>query len=250
MRVSTIRISTLALASFLLLAAGVFATGTANAARVNADLTLPGIAPQGYASFTFDVGATAGGLAGTINSWYSNLFYIGRSQNGITYDLVASTSGLFRFYESEDVWYRGVNGQQTLTARFGSGGRLLGGQLEIKGRIKDLGILNANTTLVRADIKSVNFRGSLVGFAIDNIWCADEIKNCQDNPAIAESVYMRLRQQFPDIRALGNGIFVTNIRANTTTVPVPAAVWLFLSGIGMLGAQAAHRRRRELRGKG
>jgi hypothetical protein len=68
----------------------------------------------------------------------------------------------------------------------------------------------------------------LLGFNTTNIWCAPELMlNCTEN----ESVYVALSKAF-------SGEIGRNFMANgiaVTTVPVPAAVWLFGSSLGLLG---------------
>ena len=88
-------------------------------------------------------------------------------------------------------------------------------------------------------MKRYQSRNRLLGFAIDNLQCADEIINCQDDSAVAESVYLRMSSRLPDIQSLGDETYAANILANTTTVPLPAGLWLLMSGIGFLAIRAS-----------
>jgi hypothetical protein len=83
------------------------------------------------------------------------------------------------------------------------------------------------------------YEGNLVGFQIANIWCAEEIIGCTE---VAESLYFYLDQEFPGIAELAGTSYYTTM-ATKATVPVPAAAWLMLSGILVLGSQAARRRK-------
>ena len=82
-------------------------------------------------------------------------------------------------------------------------------------------------------------------YRLTNIRCANFIEACQDDPTIAESIYLRLNDKLPNIRGLRDDTFATSLLANVTTVPVPSTVWLMLSGLGFIGVQAARRRDRE-----
>ena len=207
------------------------------AARVNPELSLPGIAPMGNPSFSF-VRVKNPDYSNNIKSWYSNLVYAGRSRNGVTYDMVVSQTGRFNYYPTEDTMVKGVLGNFYLQARFGPAGRLLQGKVIMTGRIEEAGILNPNAVIFSADLSSFAKRGSLVGYGFDNISCHVAIENCQEDPNIEESVYLRLTEALPNIRSLGDDVFSAGIIANTTTVPVPAAVWLMLSGLVALAMRA------------
>lgn len=207
------------------------------AARVNPELSLPGIAPMGNPSFSF-VRVKNADYSNNIKSWYSNLAYAGRSRNGKTYDMVVSQTGRFNYHPTADSKEKGVLGNFYLQARFGPGGRLLKGTVTMTGRIEEAGILNPNAKIFTADLTAFSSSGSLVGFGFDNISCNAKIANCQDDPAVNESTYLRLAKAMPDIRNLNDRIFSSGIIANTTTVPVPAAVWLMLSGLGALAMRA------------
>jgi hypothetical protein len=113
-------------------------------------------------------------------------------------------------------------------------GSFLSGNLQIKGRIGDLGI-NDIEVLYEADLTSFNFSGfdvdALFGYNTEMTFChAALAAYCTP----AESVYMEIQdgQSFnlDSLKFSANGVQVT-------TIPVPAAVWLFGSGlIGLLGA--------------
>jgi hypothetical protein len=109
-------------------------------------------------------------------------------------------------------------------------GQISGGTVEIKGKGSDFGILGEMITLMTADLTSGNLTSSssLWGFNTTNIWCAPELQlNCTNS----ESVYLSLNSLF-------GGIFTdkfTSSATATTTVPIPAAAWLFGSALGLLG---------------
>lgn len=109
-------------------------------------------------------------------------------------------------------------------------GQISGGTVQIKGKGSDFGILGEMITLMTADLTSGNLTSSssLWGFNTTNIWCAPELQlNCTNS----ESVYLSLNSLF-------GGIFTdkfTSSATATTTVPIPAAAWLFGSALGLLG---------------
>ena len=207
------------------------------AALVNPDLRLPGIAPMGNPSFSF-VRVKNADYSNNIRSWYSNLVYAGRSRNGVTYDMVVSQTGRFNYHPTADSMQKGVLGNFYLQARFGPAGRLLSGKVIMTGRIEEAGILRRDAVIFSADLTAFSSRGSLIGYGFDNIRCNAKIDNCQNDPNVQESSYFRLTKAMPNIRNLRDNVFSSGIIANTTTVPVPAAVWLMLSGLGALAVRA------------
>jgi hypothetical protein len=135
----------------------------------------------------------------------------------------------------------GAGGKYTLTARFDDQGSLLSGNVSISGMMDVLGITKPNTLLMSAELTAANLVDDpyLWGFNTTNIWCSPDLMlEC----TMSESVYVALSKAF-------NGEFGSNFVAMglaTTTVPVPAAVWMFGSALGLLGWI---RRRACLRGK-
>lgn len=141
----------------------------------------------------------------------------------------------------------GTNANYTLTANFNKNtGAFQDGSLSLKGAIADLGIANG-TQLVTADITAWNLQGTqsglplpgggfdLWGFRTENIVCSPLLLiACTPT----ESVYVELDDAF-------SGSFANKFKTTgfaITTVPVPAAAWLFGSGLGLLGWMARRRR--------
>jgi hypothetical protein len=68
---------------------------------------------------------------------------------------------------------------------------------------------------------------NLWGFSTSSIWCDPMLLiSCTEN----ESVYVELDTPFVDF---SNGVFKSSGFA-TTTIPIPASAWLFMSGLGLL----------------
>ena len=109
------------------------------------------------------------------------------------------------------------------------------GSLRIKGAIDEFGI--KKTTLVTANLSgewALSDDGQLIGFNTTNIVCSPELPiNCTNS----ESIYLVL----DDAINTGNKNYKTTGVA-ITTVPLPAAAWLFASGL--LGLAGIARRRR------
>jgi hypothetical protein len=108
------------------------------------------------------------------------------------------------------------------------------GTLSIKGKMKDLGI-NKQRKLLEADLISIDHLGPLVGFDTANIVCDQMIIDAIGNCSTSESVYLSLIEDIT--AAIDDG--ATKIKTAgvmVTTVPVPAAAWLFASGLlGLVG---------------
>jgi hypothetical protein len=117
-------------------------------------------------------------------------------------------------------------------------GGVASGKIKIGGNIDDLGIKG---TLMTADLEGAwDANGSLIGFNTMNIQCNDAINaylggsGCTTN----EVIYLNL------LDAIGPGAGAKKINtAGTavTSVPLPAAAWLF--GSGLLGLIGVTRRR-------
>jgi hypothetical protein len=148
----------------------------------------------------------------------------------------------FLFNNSQQI-FQGHSSKYTLRVDFDSNtGAFENGSLELRGAIDALGI-KRNETLVTADIIDWNLNGwqsgmpsgggfDLWGFATSNIACNPNLLvQCTLN----ESVYIELDEAF-------SGVFsdyeINKFRTNgnaLTTVPVPAAAWLFGSALGFMG---------------
>jgi len=128
-------------------------------------------------------------------------------------------------------------GLYTLNATFDGAGEFVSGDLTIRGKIPDLGI--KQSTLVTADLNAFDFDAlydpTLIGFGTTNIVCT-WTTSCTSN----ESIWIQL---FSNYGGDANARFRTSGIA-TTTVPVPAAVWLFGTGLAFLGATARRKRAR------
>jgi hypothetical protein len=124
----------------------------------------------------------------------------------------------------------GTGGKYTLNARFDGNGNFLSGDVSIRGAMAQVGITKKNTLLMSADLTGANLMDDpyLWGFNTTNIVCnADLLLECTDK----ESVYVALSNAF-------NGDFGRNFMSMgiaVTTVPVPAAIWLFGSALALLG---------------
>jgi hypothetical protein len=126
----------------------------------------------------------------------------------------------------------GTGGMYTLTASFTETGDYIehSGFVKLYGMMSQVGITQPHTFLMSADLTSANLVDDpyLWGFNTSNIVCnADLLLECTNS----ESVYVALSNAF-------SGDFGRNFMSMgiaVTTVPVPAAVWLFGSALGLLG---------------
>ena len=153
-----------------------------------------------------------------------------------------SGKNYFTFDDSQQI-FQGNSSKYTLRVDFNNKtGVFEGGSLRVTGAIPGLGI-KKNETLVTADITNWNLSGTqseaplpgggfdLWGFATSNIVCSPMLLiSCTLN----ESVYIELDEAF-------SGQFsdyaINKFRTNgfaISTVPVPAAAWLFGSALGFL----------------
>ena len=114
------------------------------------------------------------------------------------------------------------------------------GTVQITGAIEALGIFNPDEILMTADIIGYEvIARDLLGLAIDNIYCHGAINFCATAAAQIESVYFKIDTTF---QASADGFSFRAGVNTTTTVPVPAAAWLMLSGLGWMGFMGARRK--------
>jgi hypothetical protein len=145
--------------------------------------------------------------------------------------------GNFVFKDGQSNWL-GDNVIFKLQAFYNDAGDFLSGDIQIKGGIADLGI-DKGTLLMNADLigwnltqdtSGANGWSKLWGFATDNIVCSPMLLvTCTQ----AESVYVKLDGAGFD-GDFANGRYLTSGYA-VTTVPVPAAAWLFGSALALMG---------------
>ncbi len=127
----------------------------------------------------------------------------------------------------------------TLNAKFNSSNVFQSGTVSMQGTISGLGI-NSLQTLMTADLTAFGkgYGGYVIGFNTSNIQC-NPLINAYNQCTKAESITMALGKSFnfqTDYKAKGYAL---------TSVPVPAAVWLFGSGLmGLVGV--ARRTKRNL----
>ena len=142
----------------------------------------------------------------------------------------------FSFYDGSSL--RSGFGLFDLRTTVDKYGNISGGTMSIKGKGDDFGLPDSGdmVTLMEANLTKANlgYRDpvtemiDLWGFNTDNIICAEELGVPCTNK---ESVYIVLNSAF-------GGDFTGKFTASGTahtTVPIPAAAWLFGSALGLLG---------------
>ena len=123
------------------------------------------------------------------------------------------------------------------------------GTISIRGRIDELGITpkkkkkKKSPLLMKADLSGewgISDDGTLIGFNTENIVCNDAINaylgGCTEN----ESLYLSLLESI-----LTGEKNIKTVGVSVATVPLPAAAWLF--GSGLLGLAAISRRKSKAR---
>ena len=130
-------------------------------------------------------------------------------------------------------------GNYKLNAFFDPDGNFLEGSVEIKGKIKtDFG--KTRGTLMTATLGDFAFDGNLLGWNTHNIVCNDFVNQLVGGNGCTtdESVYILLDEEGFDPTKKGFKSKGTAI----TSVPVPAAAWLF--GSGLIALVGVTRRRK------
>jgi len=176
----------------------------------------------------------------TIGASGSPAFYneVKINMNDNTGRLQIKGSGDF-FFEYGDSIYAGEKLFYKLVADYDSDGNISSGTVRIRGAIPDLGIPKVRD-LMTAEIDEWNLHDdpNLWAFRTRNIVCTALFPfDC----STSESVYVLLPGSGFD-GDFDNGKFISAGFA-VTTVPLPAAAWLFGSALGLLGWA---RRRRQV----
>jgi len=183
---------------------------------------LPGITPSGSPAFINGVKVRLNTKNQTIRAWTNG------SGRGFTLDHNGTT------YEGSGSFT--LKGSYGLDAD-GNFSMNSGGTVQIKGSMESLGISGGGNVLMAANLMTgpgnANLTSSplLWGFNTDNIFCHSSIEAALGGCTFSESVYISLLEPFLGVEA---GSFSTSGTA-TTTIPVPAAAWLFGSALGLLG---------------
>ena len=143
------------------------------------------------------------------------------------------------FFDNGSSFLNGEKAIYKLNATYNDLGELQSGTVQIKGGIPSLGI-DKGTLLMTADIDEWNLHDdpNLWAFGTTNIVCSPLLLvTC----TLSESVYVSLLGGGFDGN-FSNGRYLTSGFA-VTTVPVPAAAWLFGSALGLLGWVRSRNRR-------
>lgn len=128
------------------------------------------------------------------------------------------------------------NTSYLLTANFDNSGAFTSGSVSINGKFNGSG---TSELLMTADLtrftKSVD--GAMWGFNTNNIWCSAAIDAAAGGCTMSEVVYLGLNSSQ---KSLNKSWKTTGVAL--TSVPVPAAAWLF--GSGLLGLRGVANRKR------
>ena len=181
----------------------IFAFGNTSALA----FSLPGIVPSGSPAFTNNVRVHLN-PHGKLRMWaYNQTFSLDTGS-----DFLVGTRGTYK-----------------LNAFFTDDGIFERGDVSLVGKFEQLG-MTGKMTLMTADLTAANLVDDpyLWGFNTTDIWCAPEL---QQNCTNSESVYVALSNAFSG--DFGRNFISTGIAV--TTIPVPAAIWLFGSALGLLG---------------
>jgi len=132
--------------------------------------------------------------------------------------------------------YPGTKSNYKITATFDNSGNLIDGNLVMKGSLPAFGLDANNTVLLTADLDDFGFFGATTAaFGTTNL--AGEIcvvVGC----TLGESVWL----EFDNPLTGGVNDMLKATGFMVTTIPLPAAVWLFGSGLIAVGTIARRRK--------
>jgi len=207
--------------------------------------SLPGIRASGYPNFQF--GDYPDGTPSPNGKYSTKVTIIEQKTKGtITgYEMTATAGGAFYLNMAPGEIYEGSQGSFDLFASFDASENLISdsGWVSISGTI-DIGAIHIeDEVLMTADLDDWAygaytypdmFGESLIGFNTSNIYCNPLLPiNCTDG----ESVYLIMKNLFTGLEKTGKPLAAISI----TTVPVPATVYLF--GSGLLGLAGLARKK-------
>jgi hypothetical protein len=206
--------------ALMLAAAGIGSAQAASLLNYNPDGTvdgfsLPGISQAGRPNFENTV----------------NVKVQKRGKNG--FKLKVRKEGKGSYFNTSTESLKIQNGKYFLDAYFDTGGNFLNGTLKIKGLL-DTPLGTAKGTLMTATLGSglgggidFAYTSTLLGFNTNHIVCDSIIDEFVGGCTSNESVYIALQEG-------GFSPTTKNFKSDglsVATVPVPAAVWLFGSGL-------------------
>lgn len=184
--------------------------------------TVAGIIPPSYPNFIESINASL------TKSSTGSVFTASFDANKNVSNIVKSSTSYFPI----------TNTVFSLTANFGSNNGFKSGSMSISGTVAGLGI-NSPTTLMSATLTKFDskFDGAYIGFNTKNIVCDPRINAYVGGCSTSESVIFKLENNFTF-----SGKGWTSKGMALTSVPIPAAAWLF--GSGLLGLAGIARRKK------
>lgn len=193
-------------------------------------------------------GCSVDGVSPSGFPYFDQLVNVSYSEKNDGFNISAKNyQGSFRshLYVTPEEMFDISKTQYMLKAKVRDG--VASGTISIKGRIDELGITpkkkkKKSPLLMKADLSGewgISDDGTLVGFNTENIVCNDKINaylgggGCTEN----ESVYLSLLESI-----LTGEKNIKTAGVSVATVPLPAAAWLF--GSGLLGLIGISRRKK------
>ncbi|MEC9374910.1 MAG: hypothetical protein VYA80_00905 [Pseudomonadota bacterium] len=211
------RIASLLSVFFVLLGGNVSLYAT----TIDPSVSLDGIPGAGSPSFSFEASSSSSSLA----SWFTNYTYIEPAGPG--YILASQNSGNFSYQATQGgPTYEGEGFLSVSVAILG--GDVVSGSFDLGGSIPGLGL--SSTLLASGEIITGEAEGSIIGLQTDDIVCNAAIETCLDS----ESIYLFGGSDIPDFEDIdGTNGWITQ-SGSITTVPIPPAILMFLSGLAAL----------------